>query len=113
MWDVLSDERMDLYYSYNFFWALPEQSFSGSGPTELVIIFYCLICDSPNLEGQIPVLMTPRFRVAQLYLRALGFLFVACYESQGYGDLCSTVYVSTIVSLYFLSTQCKDGTFKN
>jgi hypothetical protein len=42
---------------------------------------------SPNLEGQVPVCtrITPRNRVAQLYLQALGFLFVASYDSQGYG----------------------------
>jgi hypothetical protein len=36
-------------------------------------IFYCLIWDSPNLEGQVPVFITPRNRVAQLYPLALGW----------------------------------------
>jgi hypothetical protein len=35
----------------------------------------------PNLEGQVPVFVSPRNRVAQLYLRALGSLFVAIYLS--------------------------------
>jgi hypothetical protein len=48
----------------------PAKSFSGSSPTELMTIFYCL---------------TPRNRVAQLYPQALVSLFVASYESQGYG----------------------------
>jgi hypothetical protein len=39
---------------YNCFWAMP---------------------DSPNLEGQVPVIISPRNRVAQLYPRALGSLF--------------------------------------
>jgi hypothetical protein len=43
------------------------------------------IRDSPNLEGQIPVFISPRNRVAQLYLHALGSFFVASYYSQGYG----------------------------
>jgi hypothetical protein len=30
-------------------------------------IFYCPIWDSPNLEGQVPVFISPRNRVAQLY----------------------------------------------
>jgi hypothetical protein len=46
---------------------------------------YCLIWDSPNLEGQVPVFISPRNRVAQLYSRALGSLFIASYDSQGYG----------------------------
>jgi hypothetical protein len=40
---------------------------------------------SPNLEGQVPVFISPRNRVVQLYSQALGSLFVASYESQGYG----------------------------
>jgi hypothetical protein len=41
------------------------------------------IRDSPNLEGQIPVFISRRNRVAQLYTQAPGSLFVAPYESQG------------------------------
>jgi hypothetical protein len=41
--------------------------------------------DSPNLEGQVPVFISARNRVAQLYPQALCPLFVACYDSQGYG----------------------------
>jgi hypothetical protein len=37
-------------------------------------IFYCLyFWASPNLEGQVPVHISPRNRVAQLYPRALGY----------------------------------------
>jgi hypothetical protein len=46
---------------------------------------YCLIWDSPNLEGQVPVFISPRDRVAQLYLRTLGSIFVPCHDLQGYG----------------------------
>jgi hypothetical protein len=49
-------------------------------------IFYCLIRDSPNLEGQVPVLISPRNRVAQLYPWALGSLSVASYDSQVYDE---------------------------
>jgi hypothetical protein len=52
---------------YNFFWALPEQSLLGRSPTELTAIVYSLIWDSPNLEGQVPVFISPRNRMAQLY----------------------------------------------
>jgi hypothetical protein len=43
------------------------------------------IRDSPNLEGQIPVFISPRDRVAWLHSQALGSLFIASYDSQGYG----------------------------
>jgi hypothetical protein len=39
----------------------------------------------PKLEGQVPVFISPRKRVAQLYPRALGYIFVASYGSQGSG----------------------------
>jgi hypothetical protein len=41
--------------------------------------------DSPNLESKVPVFLSPRSRVAQLNSQALGSLFVASYDSQGYG----------------------------
>jgi hypothetical protein len=40
---------------------------------EPVTILYCLIWDSPNLEGQVPIFISPRNRVAQLYPLALGW----------------------------------------
>jgi hypothetical protein len=43
------------------------------------------IRDSPNLEDQVPVFISSRNRVAQLYPQALGSLFVASCDSQGYG----------------------------
>jgi hypothetical protein len=42
------------------------------------------IRDSPNLEGQVLVYMSPRNKVAQVYPRALGSCFVSSYDSQGY-----------------------------
>jgi hypothetical protein len=41
------------------------------------------IGDSSNLEGQVPVFISPRNRVGQFYLQALCSLFVASYHSQG------------------------------
>jgi hypothetical protein len=43
------------------------------------------IPDAPSLEGQVPVFIPPRNRVAQLCPLALGSLFVSSYDSQGYG----------------------------
>jgi hypothetical protein len=39
----------------------------------------------PNLEDQVPVFRSPSDRVAQLYPQSSGSLFVAFYDSQGYG----------------------------
>jgi hypothetical protein len=69
--------RGSVIHLYNFFWALPEQSLSGPSPAELTTILYCLIWDSPNPEGHVPVFISASNRVAQLYLRALGSLIVA------------------------------------
>jgi hypothetical protein len=43
------------------------------------------IRDSPNLESQVPVFTYSRNRMARLYTKALGCLFVASYDSQSYG----------------------------
>jgi hypothetical protein len=43
------------------------------------------IRDSTNLEGQVPVFISLRKRVAQLYPRVPDSFFVASYGSQGYG----------------------------
>jgi hypothetical protein len=61
---ALSDERTGLKFAV--------QSLNRPSRAEPVIILYCLIWDSPNLEGQVPVFISPRNRVAQLYPWALG-----------------------------------------
>jgi hypothetical protein len=52
-----------------------------TSPAELTAIFYCLIWDSPNLEGQIHVFISTKNRVAQLYSRALN---LCAYNEQEY-----------------------------
>jgi hypothetical protein len=42
------------------------------------------ICDPHKLEGQVPVFISLRKRVTQLYPQELGSLFVVSYDSQGY-----------------------------
>jgi hypothetical protein len=65
-------------------WASPAQYLLGLSPMRLKTIFYSPnFWDSPNVEGQVPVFISPRNRVAQLYPRALGSLFIASYDSQG------------------------------
>jgi hypothetical protein len=48
-------------------------------------IFYCLIRDFANLEGNVPVFISPRNMMAQLYPQALGSLSFGSYDSQAYG----------------------------
>jgi hypothetical protein len=43
------------------------------------------IWDFHNLEGEVPIFISPRNRVVQLYPQALGSNFIASYDSQGYG----------------------------
>jgi hypothetical protein len=65
--------------------AICSVSLNSSSRSEPETILYCLIWDSPNLEGQVPVFISPRIRVAQLYTQALGSLYVVSYDSQSYG----------------------------
>jgi hypothetical protein len=88
MWGTLSDERTGLWYAV--------QSLNGPSRSEPVTILYCLIWDSPILEGHVPVVTSPRNREAQLYPQALRSLYVISYDSQGYGGGIRTlpVYIS-------------------
>jgi hypothetical protein len=97
---------------YNYFWALPEQSLLGRSPAELTAIFYCLIWDSPNLEGQVPVFISPRNRVAQLYPRALGSLFLsplmtrrAAVELAVVVRHTASVYINCLRSMWSMSAK--------
>jgi hypothetical protein len=57
--------------------------------------------DSPSMEGQIPVFISLRDKVAQLYPQALGSLSVSSHDSQGvlYTPLCS-------VSTWYFCVLC-------
>jgi hypothetical protein len=64
------------------------------------------IRDPANLEGQVPVFISCRNRVAQLYPKALGSLFVASYNSQGYsGGIRTRLHVGNWSWLQHLSTH--------
>jgi hypothetical protein len=66
MWGrTLWREDGSVIYSYNCFWALPEQSLLVPSPTELMTSFHCIIWDSPNLEGQVPIFISRNNRMAQ------------------------------------------------
>jgi hypothetical protein len=53
------------------------------GPHDHILLSQ--IRDSPNLGIQVPILISSRKRVTRLYPQALGFIFLASYDSQGYG----------------------------
>jgi hypothetical protein len=62
---ALCDERTGLQFAV--------QSLNGPSRPKPETILHCLIWDFPNLEGQVPVFISPRNRVAQLYPRPLGW----------------------------------------
>jgi hypothetical protein len=70
--------REDGSVVYNYSWSSPAQSFWDPSPARLTIMFYPQMRDSPNLEGQVPVFISPKNKVTQLLPQALGSLFVAC-----------------------------------
>jgi hypothetical protein len=51
----------------------------------MTTFYYLRFENLPNLEGQIPVFISSRIRVARLYTQALSSLFVAFYDLQSYG----------------------------
>jgi hypothetical protein len=62
MWGALSDEKSSLYFSV----------FAGNRQRSLSQIWVprdSYFWDSPNKEGEVPVIISPRNRVAQLYPR--------------------------------------------
>jgi hypothetical protein len=71
MWGARSDKKTGL--SFTIAVALASAVILGSAPR-----------GTHDMEGQIPVFIFPRNRVAQLHPQALGSLFVAFYDSQGY-----------------------------
>jgi hypothetical protein len=84
MWFAISNKRTGLSFTLLSVLASAVILGSESRGTHLHILL-SLILDSSNLEGQIHVFISPRNRVSRLYSQALGSIFVASYDSQGYG----------------------------
>jgi hypothetical protein len=77
MWGALSDERTGLSFSIA---AGPRQRIHSLVRVPQDSLYHILLSqieDSPNLEDQVPVFISCRKRVVQLYPQALGSLFVA------------------------------------
>jgi hypothetical protein len=83
MWGDLSDERTGLPFTIA---AGPRQCshsrVESRGTRDHILLSQ--VRHSPNLEGQVPVFIYPRDRLARLYPQSLGSLIVASYDSQGY-----------------------------
>jgi hypothetical protein len=75
-------------------------------------IIYCLIWDSPNLEGQVPVFISPRNRVVQLHSRALDSLFIALTNRRDMVEVfqpaSTRVLGHSIVSQHFMEPNSQE-----
>jgi hypothetical protein len=67
---------------YNCYWSSTVQSFSGPSPAGLMTIL-SQIRESPNLENQVPVFISPRKKTAQLYPQGTGFHFLHLLRPAG------------------------------
>jgi hypothetical protein len=91
MWGILYDESVGL--SSTIAAAGPHQLSLGLSPARLMNIVQCIRFKTPptlRARAPYPVFISLRKRVAQLYPRALGSLFLTSYDSLGYG-----VYIRT------------------
>jgi hypothetical protein len=70
MWGSLSDEK-SLSVLFSFCRASKAHPFSNLSPTGLMSIVCLYFRDSHNQDVQVPVLISPGNKVAQLYPRAL------------------------------------------
>jgi hypothetical protein len=85
---VLSDERTGL--SFTIAAGLLQRSRSRVPvPQDSLLILLSQVRDSLNQEDQVPVFVSPRNRVDQLYHQTLGSLLASC-NSQGYGGVMRT-----------------------
>jgi hypothetical protein len=70
---MVSDEMMGLVLA-----SVVILGSESRGAHDHILLFQ--IRNSLNLDGQVPVFVSPRNRVAHVYPQALGFLFVASYN---------------------------------
>jgi hypothetical protein len=95
--------REDGCVVYNCFYTSPAQSFLGPSPEGLIIIFYCLKFETLPTWRKVPLLISPRNGVAQLYFKALG-----CQSSsQNQSQNCITI-VGQSASLAWCQAPIRD-----
>jgi hypothetical protein len=72
---------------------------------------------APNLEGQVPVFISPRKRFAHLHTQAVGSLSVVSYVSQGYGGgirpHLHTEFADSVAPIAFLPTPLHGPSIKH
>jgi hypothetical protein len=69
---------------YNFCWSSPMQPFLNPSRMGLKTIFYCLRFETPQFQRVRSPYLFPRNRVALLKPQALGSVFIASDDLQGY-----------------------------
>jgi hypothetical protein len=100
---------------YNYSWASPAKSISGPSLAELLTIIYSLIKDSTNLTDKVPVFVSLKNRIVQLYPRALISLFIAYYDTRDLGGgilnsfhtRCTHVVVISLKTAFVIVTDVK------
>jgi hypothetical protein len=73
--------------------------------TKILLFLLSQIRASPNLEGQVPLFISPTNSVAQLHPQALGSLFVTSYDSHGYGGGIQVHLSTGLISQLFLDSR--------
>jgi hypothetical protein len=99
----ITDERTGLSFTIA---AGPCQHSHSRVPVGLMTIFYCLRFKTPQTwRTRSPYLCPPGTGWPSYTPKALGSLFVASYDSQGYGEIIQTrLHAATASSLYSLDT---------
>jgi hypothetical protein len=114
---ISSSWRQAPWVVYNCCWPSPAQPFLDPNSAGLVAIFYCFRFQTPNLDGQVPVFISPRNGVAQLHPQALGSLVVPfslsvselSYDRRSVGQsvLVSSPHLGLITRSLLLSDNCR------
>jgi hypothetical protein len=105
MWSAFSDERTGL--SFTITDGPRQRNHSRVGvPRDSWPYFTVSDSRPPNLEGQVPIFISPRNRVAQLHPQVLGSIFVASYDFQCYGEGTLTRLKNFLLCLWWLSVLC-------
>lgn len=98
MWYAVSDERMGLSFAATAGHCQWNHS-SVQVLQDSLPHFTVSKWDTPNLQGHVPELVSPKDRLAQLYLLTLGSLFSDSYDSQ----------VLEPTSTWAVNSQCTMG----
>jgi hypothetical protein len=82
-WGALSDERTSRLQLLLVLASAVVLRSESCGTHDQILLSQIL--GSPNLEDQVFLFISPSDKMAQFYPQALGSLFIASYDTQGYG----------------------------